>query len=119
MKHKKQWGAALAGGLAGAANGLFGAGGGMLLVPGLRGLAKVEEEQLFPTSVAVILPVCLVSLTVYGLHGGLPWQTAWPYLVGSALGGSAAGLWGKRIPTGLLHRVLGALILWGGIRSFF
>ena len=116
---KKKWpwlGAGAAGAGAGAANGLFGAGGGMVLVPALH--TDVEEENLFPTSVAVVFPLCLVSLTVYGLHGDLPWQTAWPYLVGSGLGGVAAGMFGRRVPTGLLHRILGILILWGGIRSF-
>ena len=111
-------GAAAAGAGAGVANGLFGAGGGMVLVPALQKLTDVEEESLFPTSVVVILPLCLVSLTVYGLRGDLPWQTAWPYLVGSGLGGLAAGIFGRRIPTALLHRALGILIIWGGIRSF-
>ena len=97
---------------------LFGGGGGMVLVPALHKFTDVEEDSLFPTSVAVIFPLCLVSLTVYGLHGDLPWQTAWPYLVGSALGGVAAGVFGRKVSTNLLHRILGILILWGGIRSF-
>lgn len=118
-KRKLPWlGAAAAGAGAGAANGLFGAGGGMVLVPTLQKLTHIEEESLFPTSVAVVLPLCLVSLTVYGLHGDLPWDAAWPYLIGSAVGGLGAGLWGRKIPTLLLHRILGILILWGGIRSF-
>ena len=90
----------------------------MVLVPALHKFTDVEEENLFPTSVAVVFPLCLVSLTVYGLHGDLPWQTAWPYLVGSGLGWVVAGMFGRRVPTGLLHRILGILILWGGIRSF-
>ncbi len=114
----KKIGAYLSGALAGAANGLFGAGGGMVLVPGLERLTSVSENALFPTSVAVILPLCLVSLTVYGLHGDIPWQAAWPYLIGSALGGVLAGTLGKRIPTDWLHRILGLLILWGGVRTF-
>ena len=39
-----------------------------------------------------------------------------PYLIGSAFGGVAAGLWGRKIPTLWLHRFLGAMILWGGVR---
>lgn len=119
MKKKKWFGAAVSGGVAGAVNGLFGAGGGMVLVPALERLTTLEERQLFSTSVAIILPLCLTSLTVYGLHGDLPWATAWPYLVGSGLGGICAGLWGKYIPTKWLHKILGVLILWGGIRQFF
>ena len=69
----------------------------MVLVPALHKFTDVEEENLFPTSVAVVFPLCLVSLTVYGLHGDLPWQTAWPYLVGSGLGGVVAGMFGRRV----------------------
>ena len=48
-------GIALAGALAGAVNGLFGAGGGMVLVPLLTCLAKLPEHTVFPASVSIIL----------------------------------------------------------------
>ena len=88
----------------------------MVLVPLLCLLTDLEEDAIFPASLSVILPVCLVSLTVTAFTDGLPWRQALPYLVGSALGGIAAGLWGKRIPAKWLHRLLGLLILWGGFR---
>lgn len=116
MRHQRIWGWALAGACAGAVNGLFGAGGGMLLLPLLTILARPEEESLFPMSIAIILPICLTSLLVTTGGRNLPWELAWPYLAGSAIGGILAGLLGKRIPTVWLHRVLGVLILWGGIR---
>lgn len=115
MKHRFFF-YALAGFLAGSVTGLFGAGGGMVLVPLLCLLTDLEEDAIFPASLSVILPVCLVSLTVTAFTDGLPWRQALPYLVGSALGGIAAGLWGKRIPAKWLHRLLGLLILWGGFR---
>ena len=104
----------LAGILAGAVAGLFGAGGGMVLVPLLSLLVKLPEDEIFPTSVAVITPVCIVCLLMAGTT--LPWQQAIPYLIGSCIGGIAAGLVGDRIPTFWLHRILGAFILWGGFR---
>lgn len=107
---------ALAGFLAGSVTGLFGAGGGMVLVPLLCLLTDLDEDAIFPASLSVILPVCLVSLAVTAFTDGLPWQQALPYLVGSALGGIVAGLWGKHIPAKWLHRLLGLLILWGGFR---
>ncbi len=116
MTHKKT-GAAISGLVAGAINGLLGAGGGMALVPLLGKLANPAEDTLFPTCVAVIFPVCLVSLTISAMGAPLPWAQAWPYLVGSGIGGLLAGLWGQKIPTLWLHRILGVLILWGGIRS--
>lgn len=107
---------ALAGFAAGSVTGLFGAGGGMVLVPLLSLLTDLEEDAIFPASLSVILPVCLVSLCVTAITGMLPWQQALPYLAGSALGGIAAGYWGKHIPVKWLHRLLGILILWGGFR---
>ena len=113
---KSPWKTALAGALAGAVNGLFGAGGGMILVPLLTGLTDLGEQEIFPASISIILPMCFVSLLIGSLHGPLPWATALPYLIGSAAGGLLAGLVGKKIPTVWLHRVLGVLILYGGWR---
>ena len=109
-------GNALAGGAAGAVNGLFGAGGGMVLVPMLTWLTDLQEEDIFPTSVSVILPVCVVSLTMSHGQSGLPLTQALPYLLGSIPGGLIAGLAGQRIPVKWLHRALGLLILYGGVQ---
>ena len=116
MKKGSVWAMALAGFCAGAANGLFGAGGGMILVPLLSLLTTLGEQDIFPASLSIILPLCLVSLTVTAMGSSIPWAEAFPYLIGSAAGGTAAGLWGKKIPVKWLHRGLGILILWGGIR---
>lgn len=114
MKKKKYLGISLAGICAGAVNGLFGAGGGMVLVPLLTWLTKLGDEEIFPASVSIILPICLVSLSL--TFTAVDWNVAVPYLIGSTAGGVVAGIIGKRIPTVWLHRSLGILILWGGIR---
>ena len=48
----------LAGALAGFINGFFGAGGGMVLVPLLLWLVRLEDKAAFSSAVAVILPLC-------------------------------------------------------------
>lgn len=116
MKYKKYWGMILAGAGAGAVNGLFGAGGGMVLVPLLTWLTTLDDREIFPASVSIILPVCLVSLSFTLDPSNIPWSTAIPYLIGSTAGGVLAGFLAKNIPTKWLHRSLGLLILWGGIR---
>lgn len=105
----------LAGSAAGGINGLFGAGGGMILVPLLTKASNLQEHEVFPASISIILPICFVSLTL-GCTEPIPWKDAFPYLVGSAMGGIFAGLWGRKIPTIWLHRGLGVLILYGGWR---
>jgi len=100
---------------AGAVNGLFGAGGGMMLVPLLGKKVGLSEEERFPASIAIMAPVCITALLFSG--DNIPEFTkVLPYLLGSTVGGIAAGLWGRRIPTLWLHRFLGGIILWGGIR---
>ena len=120
MSDKKQsqfkFGAALAGLLAGIVNGIFGGAGGMVLIPALGLWTDAEPESLFPMSVSVMLPVCLLSLGISAAAAPLPWADAWPYLAGSVAGGVLVGLLGRRIPTVWLHRIFGVMILWGGIR---
>ena len=112
----KKWGILLAGFCAGAVNGLFGAGGGMVLVPLLSAMTELDEQEVFPSSIAIILPLCLVSLGVTALHHGLDVSASLPWLLGGGLGAIPAGLWGRKIPVKWLHRALGLLILWGGFR---
>lgn len=113
---KKIIGAGIAGFGAGSLNGLFGAGGGMVLVPLLNILTDIEDRQIFATSVSVLLPICITSLLFSSDWDSFSLLQALPYLLGSAAGGVLAGVWGKKIPSLWLHRTLGILILWGGIR---
>lgn len=107
------WGLMAAGFAAGCVAGLFGGGGGMVLVPLLSMFSGLREEEIFPASLSVMLPVCLTALL---LSGGGFLREALPFLPGSLLGGWLAGRYGARIPVKWLHRVLGILILWGGFR---
>ena len=116
MKKRSWAGIAIAGACAGMVTGLFGAGGGLVLVPLLSLLTDMEENRIFASSITIILPICAVCLAVTALTVGLPMKTALPYLLGSAVGGLFAGLWGRKVPALWLHRCLGIFILWGGYR---
>ena len=116
MNKQKYLGPILAGLGAGAVNGLFGIGGGMVLIPLLTFLTDWEDEKIFASSLPIILPICLVTLTATALTGPIPWLESIPYLIGSTVGGVLAGYFGRKIPVGLLHKALGLLIIWGGVR---
>lgn len=108
----------LAGALAGVANGFFGGGGGSVLVPILTRYCKLEQRQAFATSVAVILPLCGLSVVIYLFRGGLDFMAALPYLIGGTLGGWAGGKWFKGMKMGWLKRGFGLLLIYGGVRCF-
>ena len=105
------------GALAGAANGFFGAGGGLFLVPLLVSWCGMEQRRAFATSVAVILPLSAVSAAIYWMKGGLDVAAAWPYLLGGAVGGVIAGRIFQKMSMVWLRRVFGLLILYGGVRA--
>lgn len=113
---KKHWGPCLAGLCAGIVNGMFGAGGGMVLVPLLTILPGLSDDLTFSSSVAIILPICAVSLAFILPNASYSFVTALPYLFGSLIGGLLSWKLAKIIPTKWLHRILGIFILWGGIR---
>ena len=108
---------ALAGALAGACNGFFGGGGGMILVPLLTRRCGLDQRQAFATSVAVILPMCALSAGLYLFRGAVDLPAALPYLVGGLAGGFAGGKLFRRMNMTWLRRLFALLLLYGGVRA--
>lgn len=111
------WPPILIGALAGVLNGTFGAGGGLVLVPLLISWVGVEQKQAFATSVAVMLPISLVSYVLFCIKGGNVWGEALPYLTGGVVGGLLSAKLFKNVSAGWLHRAFSLLILYGGIKA--
>ncbi len=110
---------AACGALAGVANGFFGAGGGMVLVPLFTRWVKMEDKTAFATSLAVILPLSVVSVIIYLIKGSVDFGSALPYLIGGLVGGAAGGKIFRRVSARFLHIAFALLIIYGGVRSLF
>ena len=89
-----------------------------MLVPLLTGYCGLEQRKAFATSVAVILPLCLLSVIIYFLRGGLDLNVAWPYLLGGTLGGWLGGKLFRGVRADWLRRGFGLLLIYGGVRYF-
>ncbi len=109
----------ITGALAGVTNGLFGAGGGLVLVPLFATWCSMKEKHAFATSVAVILPLSITSFVMFCLKGENVWGQALPFLIGGILGGFLSAKLFKSISAAWLHRLFGILILYGGIKAVF
>ena len=73
----RRWAAAvLAGFTAGLAGGLFGVGGGIVLVPMLTALFALSQHEAHGTSLAAIGATAVAGLVVYGLAGHVAWLPA-------------------------------------------
>ena len=116
---KNEFKYAVSGALAGIANGFFGAGGGMFLVPLFCRWVKMEDKKAFATSLAVIMPLSVISGIVYLIKGEIDIPAAAPYLLGGLIGGIVSGLVFKKMSAKLLRRALALFIIYGGVRALF
>ena len=108
--------AQVAGAAGGAVNGLFGGGGGMVVLPLLTKWRKLEARSAFATCVAVILPMCCVSALVYLWQVRPALSLVLPYLAGGAAGGVLGGLTFEKVPVLLLKIIFGLFLLYAGVR---
>ena len=106
----------VSGALAGAVNGVFGGGGGMVLAPLLGSWCRVEEKRALANCVATILTCCVLSGGVYLLRTGLDWSMALPYLLGGLAGGFLGGKLFTKVPAVWLRRLFAAFLIYGGVR---
>lgn len=81
----ERWRGTLAGLVAGLAGGLFGVGGGILLVPILTGWFALSQHQAHGTSLAAIGATAIAGLAVYAAHGHVAWVTGAIMAVASML----------------------------------
>lgn len=101
----------------GIANGLFGAGGGMIAVPSLVKLGKTQHVAQ-ATALAAILPLSAMSAVAYVLKGAIEPVSLWTAL--GALPGGLLGAWlMPRISAVWLSRIFSALMLAAGIRMLW
>lgn len=71
----ERWRGALAGFVVGLAGGLFGVGGGILLVPMLTGMFALTQHEAHGTSLAAIGATAFAGLVVYAANGHVAWLT--------------------------------------------
>lgn len=112
---KKKLIAPIGGFLAGIINGLLGAGGGMILLPMLS-KSGLETKKTHANSVAIILPICVLSSIMYIKNGKTTFQDAAPYLIWGVIGALIGAFLLTKIKDVWLHRIFGILVLWAAIR---
>lgn len=71
---------------AGLLGGLFGVGGGLIIVPGLVSLAGMDRRLAHGTSLAATMPIAAASLVTYLSQGNVDWAIALFLATGSILG---------------------------------
>lgn len=99
----------------GAANGAFGAGGGMIAVPYLK-KTGFDQKKAQENAVAVILPITVVSAAVYIFKGYVGIKNSLVYLPAGLLGAFAGTRIISRISPVYLKIIFGAFMIYAGGR---
>ena len=107
----------LAGGIA---SGLFGIGGGTIMVPILVLLLGFTQHRAQGTSlVALIPPTGLLAVVAYGKSGYVDWRVGLLLIPGVFLGGIAGGKIARRVPAAPMRKIFAALMFLLGIYQVY
>jgi len=105
--------------LVGLANGLFGAGGGTVLVPALERFKPLETHKAHATALAVILPLSVVSAVVYVWGVDVDWPAVGLVSAGGVVGGVLGAKLLSKISAGWLNIIFGLFMAAGAVRMLF
>ena len=96
-------------------NGLLGAGGGMLTIPLLKNMG-FEQKEAQENAIAVILPISVLSASLYLLRDYVNIADALPYIPTGLIGAVIGTVIIKKISPNLLKKLFGGFMIYAGIR---
>ncbi len=96
-------------------NGLLGAGGGMLAVPLLK-KSGFSTKESHANSIAIILPLSVLSAGLYIWSGRVNISDSLIYLPTGILGAIIGAYVLKKIPDKWMRRLFGIFLIWAGAR---
>lgn len=103
--------AALVGLLAGFLSGLFGVGGGILIVPGLVLLLGMGQRLAHGTSLAAILPIAASGVGGFAAAGAVDWAAGGFVTLGAMVGAWAGTRALRTVPQVLLRRAFATFLV--------
>lgn len=104
--------------LAGFLSGLFGVGGGILLVPGFVLLLGMDQRLAHGTSLAAILPIALAGVVGYAAHGSVDLPAGALLALGAAGGAVLGTVLLDRLPLRVLRLGFALLMVAAALRLF-
>lgn len=102
--------------IAGIVGGLFGVGGGIIVVPGLVLWLGFTQHRASGTSVATIIASAGAALVPFALDGSVDWSAAIAITLGAIVGASLGARVLHRIPARNLTRAFSVLLFVAAVR---
>jgi uncharacterized membrane protein YfcA len=102
--------------IAGIASGMFGIGGGVIIVPSLMLLGITQVQANGTSLAALLLPVGAFGALSYHRNGMVRWRASMMIAGGLLFGGWVGAYWATRMNPTLLLRIYGLFLLYVGWR---
>ncbi len=104
---------------AGLLSGIFGVGGGILIVPGLVFFVKMDQRRAHGTSLAAVLPISVSSLATYWVHGHVDWSVALFLAIGAVAGAFLGTKLLKTVKHEILSMGFASLLIVSAVRLYW
>lgn len=101
--------------LVGFVNGFLGAGGGMLLVPCIIPILKMETKVAHATAILIILPISLISGVIYALKGSFNFDIFLPCLIGTVVGGVLGTFILSKLKSDIITAIFSVVMIAAGV----
>ncbi|MBR2614462.1 MAG: sulfite exporter TauE/SafE family protein [Clostridia bacterium] len=109
----------LAGIITGFINGIFGGGGGMIIVPILTFLLSKKNKIAHATAILIILPMTIVSAIFYLVFGSFKWDIGLPVGIGVIVGGVIGAFLLKKLSANWVNILFIIVMLFAGGKMLF
>lgn len=104
------------GAVAGIVAGLFGVGGGVIVVPGLVLWLAISQREASGTSTATIVASSAAAMIAFGIDGNVAWRAAGLILIGSVFGAWGGAWIAERVNERVLAITFALVLAVAGIR---
>lgn len=105
--------------LSGFVNGLFGSGGGIIVVPGLVFILGLAQHKAHATALMIILPLSILSSIVYFNNHLIDFSTTIKVSIGATIGSYIGAKTLNKIPNKWLRKIFGIFMIIAAIRMVF
>ena len=105
--------------LSGFLNGLFGSGGGTIIVPFLEECLDFDEHRSHASAILIILCFTIISLFFYHKGGNLDFGLALKVSIGGVAGGFLGAKLLKKLSGRVIRIIFGSFMIIAAVRMFF
>ena len=105
--------------IAGFINGLFGSGGGTIVVPSLVYFINLEDYKAHATAISIILPLSIISIVIYALNNAISLRITFLVALGGIIGSYLGAKHLRKIPNLILRKLFASILIYTAIRMIF